>query len=41
MQALGSYNDWELVRALGAGGFGEVHLWRHRITNQEVGKSDI
>ncbi|XP_005178287.2 inhibitor of nuclear factor kappa-B kinase subunit beta [Musca domestica] len=36
MQALGSYNDWELVRALGAGGFGEVHLWRHRITNQEV-----
>ncbi|XP_061392805.1 inhibitor of nuclear factor kappa-B kinase subunit beta [Musca vetustissima] len=31
-----SYNDWEYIRGLGVGGFGEVHLWRHRITNQEI-----
>ncbi|XP_073826893.1 inhibitor of nuclear factor kappa B kinase subunit beta [Musca autumnalis] len=36
MQSRRSFNKWELIRALGEGGFGEVHLWRHRITRQEI-----
>ena len=26
--------DWECVSQLGSGGFGIVHVWRHRATGQ-------
>jgi len=29
--------DWQLVRKLGQGGFGEVLHWKNQSTNQEIG----
>lgn len=30
--------DWEKLRALGAGGFGEVTLWKNCTTGNQIGK---
>lgn len=41
MNMLRASGDWDLIRSLGEGGFGEVHHWKHRITSQEIGKFPV
>lgn len=41
MNMLRASGDWDLIRSIGEGGFGEVHHWKHRITSQEIGKFPV
>ncbi|XP_037821098.1 inhibitor of nuclear factor kappa-B kinase subunit beta [Lucilia sericata] len=34
-QPLQSFGNWQLVKTLGEGAFGEVHLWKHNQTGKE------